>query len=397
MTDNPSLARLRDRLAALRAADLERTPLPQEPLPGARVRVAGREALHFCSNDYLGLAQDPRVLDGAREGLAGGAGATGARLLSGDQPAHRALEAAAAACFGRPVLLWNSGWHANAGAIPALAGRGNLIFSDRDVHASAVDGCRLSRAQTVIWPHNDADALERLVTAHLADRRAAPEGADLLLAESVYSMDGSLAPLARLVDIAARHGLLLYLDEAHGLGCRGPRGLGLAEELGLMDGVHVLMAGLGKAAGVAGGITVADAEILTLLRSTARPWIFSSACPPASAVAAQRALGIIAGADGARLRGLLETRARDLRRRLGLPADGPGGASPIVPVPVGDEARALAVADRLLADDGILCRAVRHPTVPLGAARLRLTVTALHSVDDIAHAAEAVRRALEAR
>ncbi len=396
MTDNPSLSRLRTRLAGLRAAELERAPLPQEPLGGVRVRVAGRDANHFCSNDYLGLSRHPAVLQAAREGLAGGAGATGARLLSGDQPAHRALEAAATDLFGRPALLWNSGWHANAGAIPALAGRGNLIFSDADVHASAVDGCRLSRAETVIWPHNDVDALERLIGKRIAGRAAAPEGADLLIAESVYSMDGSLAPLARLVEIAERHGLLLYLDEAHGLGCRGPRGLGLAEELDLLDGVHVLMAGLGKAAGVAGGITVADSDVLTLLRTTARPWIFSSACPPASAAAAQRALEVIAGAEGGRLREVLATRARDLRRRLDLPWDGREGASPIIPVPVGDEARALAVAQRLLRDHGILCRAVRHPTVPRGAARLRLTVTALHSEEDIAQAAAAVSHALEA-
>ncbi len=395
MTDNPSLARLRARLGALRAADLERSPLPQEPLGGVRVRVAGREANHFCSNDYLGLSRHPAVLHAARDGLAGGAGATGARLLSGDQPAHRALETAAAALFGRPVLLWNSGWHANAGAIPALAGRGNLIFSDAEVHASAVDGCRLSRAETVIWPHNDADALERLVIARLAARTEPPEGADLLIAESVYSMDGSLAPLKKLVEIADRHGLLLYLDEAHGLGCRGSRGLGLAEELGLLEGVHVLMAGLGKAAGVAGGITVADPDLLTLLRTTARPWIFSTAPPPMAAAAAQAALDIVAGSEGARLREVLTTRARDLRRRLGLPWEGPEGASPIIPVPVGDEARALAVAARLLGEHGVLCRAVRHPTVPRGAARLRLTVTALHSEADIAQAAVAVSHALE--
>jgi len=394
--ENPSLARLRARLGALRAADLDRVPLPQEPLEGPRVRVAGREAVHFCSNDYLGLSRHPAVLAASQEGAAGGAGATGARLLSGDLPAHRALEASAGDLFGRPVLLWNSGWHANAGALPALAGRGNLIFSDADVHASAVDGCRLSRAQTVVWPHNDADALERMVAAHLAVRDTPPEGADLLLAESVYSIDGSLAPLERLIDIAERHGLLLYLDEAHGLGCRGPRGLGLAEERGLLDRVHVLMAGLAKAAGTAGGITAASEDLLALLRATARSWIFSSACPPSSAASAQKSLEIIAGSEGARLRELLTSRARDLRRRLGLPHAGPEGASPIIPVPVGDEGRALAVADRLLADHGILCRAVRHPTVPKGAASLRLTVTVQHSEDDIAQAATAVRRALEA-
>ncbi|MFH1532113.1 MAG: pyridoxal phosphate-dependent aminotransferase family protein [Pseudomonadota bacterium] len=394
--ENPSLERLRVRLAALRAADLARAPLPQEPLEGPRVRVTGREAVHFCSNDYLGLSRHPAVLAAAREGAAQGAGATGARLLSGDLPAHRAFEAAAGALFGRPVLLWNSGWHANAGALPALAGRGNLIFSDADIHASAVDGCRLSRAQTVVWPHNDADALERLVEAHLAARDAPPEGADLLLAESVYSIDGSLAPLERLVDIAERHGLLLYLDEAHGLGCRGPRGLGLAEERGLLERVHVLMAGLGKAAGVAGGIIAADEALLALLRATARSWIFSSACPPSSAASAQKSLEIITGPEGARLRSLLTSRARDLRQRLGLPHAGPGGVSPIIPVPVGDEGRALAVADRLLADHGILCRAVRHPTVPRGAAGLRLTVTALHTAEDIVQAAIAVRCALEA-
>ncbi len=395
-TENPSISRLRARFAALKAADLDRAPLPLEPLQGTRVRVAGREAIHFCSNDYLGLSRHPDVLSAARGGLDMGAGATGARLLSGDLPAHRALEAAAGDLFGRPVLLWNSGWHANAGAIPALAGRGNLIFSDADVHASAVDGCRLSRAETVIWPHNDSHALETLVEARLAARRETPEGADLLLAESVYSMDGSLAPLERLADIAERHGLLLYLDEAHGLGCRGPRGLGLAEEAGLLDRVHVLMAGLGKAAGAAGGITAAREDLLALLRSTARPWIFSTACPPATVSSVQKSLELIAGSEGARLREVLTTRARELRRRLGLPHGGPEGASPIIPVPVGDEVLALAVADRLLADHGVLCRAVRHPTVPKGAARLRLTVTALHSEDDIAQAAASVLRALEA-
>ena len=395
-TENPSISRLRARFAALKAADLDRAPLPLEPLQGTRVGVADREAVHFCSNDYLGLSRHPDVLSAAREGLDMGAGATGARLLSGDLPAHRALEAAAGDLFGRPVLLWNSGWHANAGAIPALAGRGNLIFSDADVHASAVDGCRLSRAETVIWPHNDSRALETLVEARLAGRRETPEGADLLLAESVYSMDGSIAPLERLADIADRHGLLLYLDEAHGLGCRGPRGLGLAEEAGLLDRVHVLMAGLGKAAGAAGGITAAREDILALLRSTARPWIFSSALPPATVSSVQKSLDLIASSEGARLREVLTTRARELRRRLGLPHGGPEGASPIIPVPVGDEVLALAVADRLLADHGVLCRAVRHPTVPKGAARLRLTVTALHSEDDIAQAAASVLRAMEA-
>lgn len=390
-TENPSLERVRARLAALRASDLDRAPLPQEVLGRVRMRVAGRDAVHFCSNDYLGLARHPAVLAAAREGAVASAGATGARLLSGDLPAHRSVEAAAAALFGRPVLMWSSGYHANAGAIPALAGLGNLIFSDADVHASAVDGCRLSRAETVIWPHNDADALEALVVRHQAAREVDPQGADLLLAESVYSMDGSLAPLGRLVEIAERYGLLLYLDEAHGLGCRGPRGLGLAEELGLLDRVGVLMAGLGKAAGVAGGLTVANEDILALLRSTARTWVFSTSLPPTVVAAAGVSLGLIAGAEGSRGRELLATRARDLRGRLGLPHEGPAGASPIIPVHVGDEAKALAIADRLLMDHGIFCRAVRHPTVPLGAARLRLTVTAQHSEADIAHAANAIR------
>ncbi len=156
------------------------------------------------------------------------------------------------------------------------------------------------------------------------------------------------------------------------------------------------MAGLGKAAGAAGGITAAREDLLALLRSTARPWIFSTACPPATVSSVQKSLELIAGSEGARLREVLTTRARELRRRLGLPHGGPEGASPIIPVPVGDEVLALAVADRLLADHGVLCRAVRHPTVPKGAARLRLTVTALHSEDDIAQAAASVLRALEA-
>ena len=390
-TGNPSLERLRERLAALRTADLDRAPLPQEPLDGVRVRVAGRDAIHFCSNDYLGLARHPAVLAAAREGAAAGAGATGARLLSGDLPVHRSAEAAVAALFARPALLWSSGYHANAGAIPALARRGNLIFSDADVHASAVDGCRLSHAETVIWPHNDTDALEALVAGRLAARDIEPEGADLLLAESVYSMDGSLAPLPRLVEIAERHGLLLYLDEAHGLGCRGPRGLGLAEELGLLDGVGVLMAGLGKAAGVAGGLTVAHEDVLALFRSTARTWVFSTSPPPPVVAASEISLGLMTGPEGHRRREILASRARDLRHRLGLPHEGPAGASPIIPVHVGDEARAIAIADRLLTDHGVLCRAVRYPTVPLGAARLRLTVTASHSETDIIHAAKAIR------
>jgi len=392
---SPGVLRLRARLEALRAARLDRVPLPQERLEGAGVLAGGRRAVQFCSNDVLGLSRHPAVLDAARGALDQGAGATGSRLLSGDLPGHRALEAAASAAFGRPALLWSSGTHANTGLVPALAGRGNLVFSDADVHASLVDGCRLCRGRTVIWPHNDVEALGRLVEEHRARREEEPEGADLLIAESVYSMDGSLAPLERLVEIAEAAGLLLVLDEAHGFGVRGPRGLGLADERGLLDRVPVIMAGLGKAAGAMGALTVATAEILDLLRATARPWIFSTALPPAVTAAATAALEILGGAEGAALRGLLAAKARRLRRGLGLPTEGPEGASHIVPVPVGDEERSVTVAARLLDEHGILCRAVRHPTVPRGASRLRLSVMAQHDPEELDRAAAAIRRLLE--
>jgi 8-amino-7-oxononanoate synthase len=387
-------ALLEAELEALASADrLRRCP----QLSGSsRVRVAvGNEArVSFCSNDYLGLANHPALAAAAVEAAArDGFGASAARLVSGDLPAHRQLESALAGFLGREAALgFPSGYQTNIGVVTALAGPEDVIVSDALNHASIVDGCRLSRARIAVYPHADVDAAVRLLREANGARRR------LLVTESLFSMDGDAAPLRGLAEAADAHDAILVVDEAHAFGVLGPGGRGLCAE----SRVHpdVLVGTLGKALGAAGGFVAGSRLLRDLLVNQARTFIFTTALPPAVAAAAQAALDLVAGPDGDRRRGLLRERVTSLAARLGslrpndLPGPVPTGTGPILPFVLGSEARALAVSSRL-AERGVFVPAIRPPTVPAGSARLRITLSAAHEETDLDLLSRALREALE--
>jgi 8-amino-7-oxononanoate synthase len=370
---------LEEELATLAAAERLRTPPEVEG--GTRVAplIGGRPVLAFCTNDYLDLAAHPALAAAAAQSAArAGFGASASRLVAGDLPAHRDLEAALAAHLGRPAaLLFPTGYQANLGVLVALAGRDDLIVSDALNHASIVDGCRLSRARIAIYPHRDARAAARLLAAGQRFRRR------ILVTESLFSMDGDVAPLAALADAAARTDTVLVVDEAHAFATVGPNGRGLCASAGIVPDVFV--GTLGKSIGAAGGF-VAGAQVLRdVLVNRARTFIYTTALPPPVAAAAAAGLALAAGPEGHRRRDLLAARCAWLADRLrtaGLAAPDPTSAGPIFPIVLGSDARALSVAASLR-DRGIFVPAIRPPTVPVGSARLRVTLSAGHNLDHL--------------
>ncbi len=345
--------------------------------PGPRVRIGGREFVSFASNDYLGLAGDPRLADAMAEGArSDGAGAGAARLVTGGRPSHDLLEREAAALKGAGgALLAGCGYALNVSLVPALAGEGDLVVSDRLNHASLVDGCRLSRAEVVVAEHGSAIAVTRALGRGGFRRR-------VVLTEGLFSMDGDEAPLAGLAEAAARYEALLVVDDAHGTGVLGPRGAGLAAEAGLRPGPGLLeVATLGKAFGAYGAFAAWTGEGVEYLRHAVRGFVFSTALPPGVAAAAVAGMRIAAAEPWRRERALLLAR----RLREGLRAAGvtvPAGRGPAVPVPVGGAREATALSARLEAR-GWWVPPLRPPTVPPGTSRLRLTVSAAHRDEDV--------------
>jgi len=367
-------------LAALDAEGLRRTLQPLDSPTGARVVRDGRELWNFASNDYLGLANDAAVRAAFHEGLERwGHGAAASRLITGSQPPHVALESALAAAKGaEAALTFSSGFAAALGAIPALVGAGDHVLVDKLCHACLIDGARLSGAKLRVFPHHDTARLRRLLEGIRA-RDAG--GRVLILAESVYSMDGDLAPLAELVALKDEFGARLLLDEAHGFGVLGASGMGLAEELGLQSRIDFQMGTLSKAAGLAGAYLVADRDWIELLVNRARSFIYTTAPPPALAHAAVAALELIRSPEGARRRATLADHARRLRPE--------GPPTPIVPVILGDNDAALAAHAALL-EAGLLVPAIRFPTVPRNSARLRVSLSASHPPAAVAALADAL-------
>ena len=370
-------AELEAELEALSAA--ERRRACPEAAGSSRVNpvVGGTPMVSLCSNDYLGLASHPALADAdagaaARDGF----GASAARLVSGDLPAHRELEAALASFLDRPAaLLFPTGYQTNLGVVTALAGPEDLIVSDALNHASLIDGCRLSRAHVAVYPHADASAAARLLAAGSQHRRR------LLVTESLFSMDGDAAPLGALAEAAAATDSVLVVDEAHAFGALGPGGRGLCAAAGIAP--DVLIGTLGKAVGAAGGFVAGSSALRDLLVNRARTFIFTTALPPPVAAAATASVGLIAGPEGERRRSLLADRQRSLGLALaarGLVAGPPVG--PILPVVLGSEARALAAAAGLRAR-GFFVPAIRPPTVPPGSSRLRITLSAAHQPADL--------------
>jgi 8-amino-7-oxononanoate synthase len=350
---------------------------------GPEVMLDGRPVLLLCSNNYLGLADHPRLRRAAADAaLALGTSSGASRLISGSMSIHADLEAKLAEFEGtEAALLFGSGYLANTGAIAALARRGEVVFSDELNHASIIDGCRLARAETFIYRHRDTEHLEWGL------RRAAGRGA-LIVTDGVFSMDGDIAPLEELVVLARRHGCRLMVDEAHATGCLGPSGRGAVAAAGLIGEVDLIVGTLGKALGGYGAYVCGSREMTDFLINTARPFIFSTAPPPPAVAAASAALELLAespkrverlGANAAAL--------RDGLRSEGL--EPISSDTQIVPLVVGEADDAMAFCERLL-EEGIFAQAIRPPTVPPGTCRLRLTVMATHRVADLRHAARRI-------
>lgn len=356
-------------LADLEAKGLRRALEPMGPAQGPVVEVGGRTLVNLCSNDYLGLAFDERLRRAAADAaLRGGAGAGASRLVAGDLPLHGELERALAAFHGtESALLFNSGYHANAGLPPALVGRGDAVFSDVLNHASIVDGAVLSRAGFVRYRHCDVQELSELLARSKARRK-------LVVTDAVFSMDGDAAPLRELAELCERHGAMLYVDEAHAVGVLGPTGAGLAEALGVKGRVDVEMGTLGKALGSFGAYVAGERRLRDLLLTRARTFVFTTALPPAACAASLAALGIVRGEPERRAR--LHALCDRMRAGLGkLGFDVSRVVSPIFPVVLGSEERALAVA-AALRERGWFVRAIRPPTVPVGTSRLRVALSA---------------------
>jgi 8-amino-7-oxononanoate synthase len=375
-----------ERLDELHSAGLHRRLRLVDSPQGPRVVLDGNEVLLLCSNNYLGLADHPRVRQAAAEAAERwGAGAGASRLVSGNLALHHKLEAWLAEFKGtEAALLFGSGYLANIGTVTALAGRGEVVFSDELNHASIIDGCRLSRAETFVYRHRDLE--------HLSwGLRRAGDRAALIVTDGVFSMDGDVAPLPGLVELARSHGCMLVVDEAHGTGTLGPDGRGAVAEAGLTGEVDVIVGTLGKALGSYGAYVCAGPQIIDLLVNTARPFIFSTAPPPPAVGAALASLSLLAARPG--LVDQVRRNGEALREGLaeaGLDT-GPSRTQ-IVPVIVGEAHRAVELCERVL-EQRIFAQAIRPPTVSEGTSRLRLAVMANHRADELRGAAAVIARA----
>ena len=379
MTDAlPSMQEVLDEeLQALQSVGLRRTLRAVQQRHAGTVLLHGERIADFASNDYLGLAADPRVARAANAILqAEGTGAGAARLISGNHPVHESLERALARFKGcEHALLFPSGYMANIGAIPALVGPGDVIYSDELNHASLIDGCRLSKATVRVFPHRDLDELAAMLHADRGHYRRA-----LIVVEGVFSMDGDVFPLDGLVDVARRFGAWTYVDDAHGTGVLGAIGAGAIEQCGVTGQIDVVVGTLGKALGTIGAYVAGSSTLIDFLTSRARSFIFTTGTPPAMAAASLEALRI-AEVESWR-RDAVRERARRLRERL-LDAgrEIPGAADGhIVPVVIGDPLRTMAVVAEMRRR-GFLVGGVRPPTVPAGTSRLRISVCAVHPLE----------------
>lgn len=350
------------------------------PSSGGKIVLNGQDCLNFSCNDYLGLSKHPRVVAAAKRALDEyGAGSTASRLVTGTLPGDEELEHRLATFKGYPsALVFGSGFLTNIGVIPSLVGREDTVFADRLVHASIIDAITLSRARLARFHHNDVQHLEELLKKSTAGRR-------LVVTESVFSMDGDLAPLPEIAAMALRYDALLMIDEAHATGVFGPSGSGLIRDHRLESSVNVSMGTLSKAMGSYGGFVACSPSMRELLVNRARALIYTTALPPSVIASSIAALDILQASPelGAELLKRAET-FRKMLKAAGL--DTLQSASQIIPIVVGDNAKALALAERLRAF-GILAVAIRPPTVPQGSARLRLSVTLEHSGNDLARAA----------
>jgi 8-amino-7-oxononanoate synthase len=365
------------RLAEIEAAHLSRRLRPIDSAQGAVVVREGRELINFSSNDYLGLADDPRLRAAAMAAIERfGVGAGSARLISGTQSPHEELEVALAT-FKRTeaALTFSTGYAAALGTIPALVGSDDVVILDKLCHACLVDAARLSGATIRVFPHNHLEKLERLLGWA---RENYAKANVLVVTESVFSMDGDRAPLREIAELKERFGAWLFVDEAHGVGVIGENGRGLATELGVAGRIDIQMSTLGKALGASGGAICGSRALIDFLINRARSFIFSTAPQASAAAAALEAVRLLESGEAEPLRVRLWENIRTLDA---------GAQSAIIPIVVGEESEAVARSERLL-EAGLLVPAIRYPTVARGRARLRVGISAAHSAGQIARLAE---------
>jgi len=360
-------------LEALKRQGLYRKLRRVEGEQGPTLMLDGREVLNFSSNNYLGLANHPALKKAAKEAIDRyGCGAVASRLISGNMTLHEELEEKIAKLKGtEAALVFNSGFQANVGIIPALAGEGDVIFSDELNHASIIDGCRLARAKTVVYPHCDPAALEDAL------KNSQANGRKLIVTETLFSMDGDEAPLAEIVELAERHGALVMVDEAHAIGVVGPNGAGVVPKLGLGDRIPIQMGTLGKALGGFGAYVAGSRALREFLINRCRSFIFTTSLPPPVLAAAIAAVDLLYREPQRRLALWHNIRAmREGLRNLGFSLG--SGESQILPLVIGDSEKCMAFSERLL-QNGVFAQGIRPPTVAEGTSRLRITLMATHT------------------
>ena len=346
---------------------------------GARIEIDGREFLNFSSNDYLGLANDPLLKRAASDAIEKyGVGAGASRLVCGNLEPYEALERKLAAFKAKEAaIVFGSGYAANVGAITALVGEGDTVILDKLDHASIIDGARQSSATIRVYPHQNLKKLDAIVRQCDSSRRT------LIITETVFSMDGDLAPLAEIVALKEKHGAWLMIDEAHATGLYAKNRRGLAEAAGVEDKIDITLGTLSKALGCAGGFVVGSQTLIDFLRNRARSLIYSTALPPAVCAAAAAAVDFVMSAEGHQRRDQLWRNVSELKNGLSALGVQSESRSPIIPIIIGDEAAAVETSRRLY-ERGIFVPGIRFPTVPKGKSRLRVTVTARHESRDIA-------------
>ena len=384
---NP-LAFLDDELAALRSQGLYRWP---RRLTGEQAPVCvydGRRVINLCSNNYLGLANDPRLKEAARRAIDEyGVGSGAVRTIAGNLAIHEQVEARLAAFkHTEAALLYQSGFTANAGTVSAILGRGDVVVSDELNHASIIDGCRLSGAERKIFPHRDVGSARR----HLAEARAGAARHVLLITDGVFSMDGDVAPLPDLVEAAEEFGAIMMVDDAHASGVMGSGGRGTVDHFELHGRVHVQVGTLSKAWACLGGYVAGSRALIEFLMQRARPLLFSTSQPPSVAATALAALDRIEADPG--LIDRLWDNTRFLKAGLARRGFDTGTSeTPITPIMIGDEAKAMRFSDRLF-EEGVFALGIAFPTVPRGRARVRTIVTAGHTKEQLSEALDACGR-----
>jgi glycine C-acetyltransferase len=384
--ENETLAQIAQELETLRTQGLLANIRTIESPMGAHVVIDGRPLLNFCANNYLGLASHPRLREAARRGIDGfGVGPAAVRTIAGTTSLHIELEQRLAEFkHAEACITFQSGFTANLATIPALVGPEDVVFSDELNHASIIDGCRLSRARIVRYAHNDVDDLRRAIRETTEYRRR------LIVTDGVFSMDGDIAPLDRICEVAEEHGILLMVDDAHGEGVLGRGGRGIVDHFGLHGRVHVEVGTLSKAFGVVGGLVAGSRTIVEWLRQRGRPFLFSSAMTAPDVSACIEAVQMLE--ESTELVERLWANAatvRDGLRSLGF--DTGHSQTPIVPLMLGDAPLAQAFSRRLF-EEGVFAMAIGFPTVPMGKARIRVMNSAAHSSDDLERALDIFAR-----